>query len=324
MKILFSTENGSTRATGVSVQSTDRTYGATNWTLSARKEVIVSAGVYHSPQLLMVSGIGPADTLASHNISLIKTLPGVGQNMHDSCAIGGVLHNTSVPKPTVTQQDIDSYIANATGLLTNSGGDVLGWEKLPAKYRQNLSNNTLEMLAQWPSDWPEVEYVAQNTGGPADAVQAEFSMLLIATFSRGNVTLRTNSMLDKPIISTNWLLDEADQEVAIQAYRRAREFWSHFPKSINVSEEVTPGANVTTDAELLEVIRGQVSAIHHGTSTCMMGQANETMAVVDSHARVFGVKDLRVIDSSSFRFTPPGHTQGATCKWTFSSPICRD
>jgi choline dehydrogenase len=141
-------------------------------------------------------------------------------------------------------------------------------------------------------------------------------------------------MLDKPVISTNWLLDEADQEVAIQAYKRVREFWSHV--NITTGPEARPGSNVTSDADLLEFIRGAVGPIHHATSTCeyrsrdfcssvdgsnlltnttgMMGRANETMAVVDSEARVFGVSGLRVIDSSSFRFTPPGHTQAATCK----------
>lgn len=325
MRIVF---NDQSCATGVQVQG-----AGMNWTLSAKKEVIVSAGVYHSPQLLMVSGIGPADMLRAHNISVIKDLPGVGQNMHDSCNIGGVTHHSSVMTPAITQEVIAQYINNASGILTNSGGDVLGWEKLPAPLRQNMSNSTLEQLAQWPADWPEVEYIPSSSGGPADTQSASVGMLMVAAISRGNVTIRSNSMLDKPVISTNWLLEKADQEVAVQAYRRAREAWKAFPADIVTSEEIFPGANVTSDADLLEAIRGEVGAIHHGTSTCesldnirsrlvadpftgRMGPANETMAVVDSHARVFGVDRLRVIDSSSFRFTPPGHTQGATCKST--------
>lgn len=83
--------------------------------------------------------------------------------------------------------------------------------------------------------------------------------------------------------------------------------------SVVIGSEITPGANVTSDADLLAYIRSDgISAIHHATSTNMMGMANETMAVVDPHGRVYGVSGLRVIDSSSFRFTPPGHTQGAT------------
>jgi len=259
MRIHFDNQ---TRATGVSVQSS-----GLNWTLSARKEVIVSAGVYHSPQLLMVSGIGPASTLQSHNITVIKDLPGVGQNMHDSCAIGSVTHNTSVQNPSITTEVINQYINNASGILTNSGGDVLGFEKLPAAYRKNLSNATLEALSQWPADWPEMEYITLNFGGPTGAMAAEISMLMVATISRGNVTISSNSMLDKPIISTNWLLENADQEVAVQAYRRAREAWQNFPAGIEISEEISPGANVTTDEQLLEAIRGLVGPIHHGSST---------------------------------------------------------
>lgn len=78
-------------------------------------------------------------------------------------------------------------------------------------------------------------------------------------------------MLDKPVISTNWLLDEADQEVAVQAYRRIREFWNHVP--ITTGPEKTPGSNVTSDADLLEYIRGAVAPIHHASSTCELASA---------------------------------------------------
>ncbi|KAK5120298.1 hypothetical protein LTR85_006504 [Meristemomyces frigidus] len=274
MRIVFDKQK---RATGVEVQS-----AGMNWTVSARNEVIVSAGVCHSPQLLMVSGIGPAETLNAHNITVVKDLPAVGQNMHDYCNIGGMTYNSSIKTPAVTTAVIEQYINNASGILTNSGGDVLGFEKLPAHLRKCMSNATLEQLAQWPADWPEVEYIPPPPVG------------------RQGPRLRSDGMLSKPVISTNWLLEKADQEVAVQAYRRARVVWQQIPEAIKTSEEIFPGTNMTTDEQLLEAIRG------------IMGHANETMAVVDSHARVFGVERLRVIDSPSFRFTPPGHTQAAT------------
>lgn len=311
MRILF---NG-TCATGVRVHSSGM-----DWSVRARKEVILSAGVFHSPQLLMVSGVGPASTLRGHNISVVKDLPGVGQNMHDSCAIGGVMHKTNITNPAITQAVMNDYINNGTGILTNSGGDVLAFEKLPPAFRSKLSNTTLEALSQWPEDWPDMEFLPLNRGGPTDAAGAEVSMLMVATISRGNMTIRSRSMLDKPLINTNWLLDPADQELAVQAYRRAREIWTYFPATgVDVGEEQAPGANVTTDAQLLEYIKEQgVSAIHHGSSTNMMGRADEAMAVVDSHGKVFGLQGLRVIDSSSFRFTPPGHTQATTCELLLS------
>nr|POF14899.1 dehydrogenase pate [Quercus suber] len=308
-RILF---NGTT-ATGVQVHSMGM-----DWTLSARKEVIVSAGWSHSPQLLMVSGVGPAETLKAHNITVVKDLPGVGQNLHDSCNIGAVTHNVTLNNLASTSTAaVQSYINNGTGPLTNSGGDVLSFETLPASYRAQYSNTTLSRLAAtWSSDWPELEFTASERGGPGNTVGgglANIGMLMVATLSRGNVTICSASMKDRPVISTNWLLDPADQEVAVQAYKRAREIWSHVDDSIK-GPEYMPGPHVRTDDQIREYIlsNGYNRAIHHGSSTCMMGHANETLAVVDSKGRVFGTHRLRVIDSSSFRFTPPGHTQAAT------------
>nr|POE53518.1 dehydrogenase pate [Quercus suber] len=308
-RILF---NGTT-AVGVQVHS-----AGMDWTLSARKEVIVSAGWSHSPQLLMVSGVGPAETLQAHNITIVKDLPGVGQNLHDSCNIGAVTHNVTLNNiATTSSQAIQGYINNGTGPLTNSGGDLLSFEKLPAAYRAQYSNETRSRLAAtWSSDWPELEFTASERGGPGNTVGgglANIGMLMVATLSRGNVTISSASMQDPPVISTNWLLDPADQEVAVQAYKRAREIWSHVDARIK-GPEFMPGEHVRTDAQLREYIlaNGYNRAIHHGSSTCMMGCAEETLAVVDAKGRVFGTRNLRVIDSSSFRFTPPGHTQAAT------------
>ncbi|KAI7163209.1 alcohol oxidase [Hortaea werneckii] len=309
MRILF---NNNTRATGIHAHSSGM-----DWNIHARKEVILSAGVMHSPQLLMVSGIGPASTLHAHNITLLKDLPGVGQNMHDSCAIGGVIRQTNITNPLpITAETISTFRQNRTGILTNSGGDVLSFEKLPAKYRSHLSNTTRSQLAQWPSDWPEIELLPLNRGGPTDAsTGSSIAILMTAALSRGNLTITSPSMHDPPTLSPNWLLHPADQEVAIQAYRRARELWTFFPGvGVDIgTEEMSPGDNVTSDKQLLEYIRQQgASGIHHASSTCMMGRAGEEGAVVDSKGRVFGTQGLRVVDASSFRFTPPGHTQAAT------------
>ncbi|KAI7370855.1 alcohol oxidase, partial [Hortaea werneckii] len=309
MRILF---NNNTRATGIHAHSSGM-----DWEIRARKEVILSAGVMHSPQLLMASGIGPASTLHAHNITLIKDLPGVGQNMHDSCAIGAVIRQTNITNPLpITAETISTFRQNRTGILTNSGGDVLSFEKLPSQYRSRLSNTTRAQLAQWPSDWPEIELLPLNRGGPTDAsTGSSIAILMTATLSRGNLTITSASMHDPPALSPNWLLHPADQDLAIQAYRRARELWTFFPGvGVDIGpEEMRPGGNVTSDAQLLEYIRKQgVSGIHHASSTCMMGKAGEAGAVVDSKGRVFGVEGLRVVDASSFRFTPPGHTQAAT------------
>ncbi|KAI7601609.1 hypothetical protein D0864_15704, partial [Hortaea werneckii] len=309
MRILF---NNDTRATGIQAHGSGM-----DWKIHARKEVILSAGVMHSPQLLMVSGIGPASALHAHNITVIKDLPGVGQNMQDSCAIGAVIRQTNITNPLpITSETITAFRQNRTGILTNSGGDVLSFEKLPAKYRSHLSNTTRSQLAQWPADWPELELIPLNRGGPTYAsAGSSIAILMTAALSRGNLTITSPSMHDAPLLSPNWLLHPADQELAIQAYRRARELWTFFPGvGVDIgTEEMKPGGNVTSDAELLEYVRQRgVSGIHHASSTCMMGKRGEEGAVVDSKGKVFGTEGLRVVDASSFRFTPPDHTQAAT------------
>ena len=149
---------------------------------------------------------------------------------------------------------------------------MISFEKLPKSYRSKLSNDTQERLADWPEDWPELEHVLSSSGSTLEGASAteqnyvDIGVILVGALSRGNLTIRSGSMLDKPIISTNWLLDEGDQEVAVQGIKRAREFWKYM--NITTGPEEVPGANVTSDADLLEFIRGAVSPIHHGTSTC--------------------------------------------------------
>jgi choline dehydrogenase len=262
------------QAVSVKAQSAGR-----NYTLHARNEVILSAGAFHSPQLLMVSGIGPREVLEEHNIPVLANRPGVGQNMHDSCNAGGITFPVSVISTAIRKRDpgyearaVEQFRSNGSGILTNGEADVISFEKLPDSYRARLSNTTRNRLAEWPADWPETEYTLSSSGRTLEDSTAteenyvSIGILLVGALSRGNVTIQSASMLDKPVISTNWLLDEADQEVAVQAYKRIREFWSHVP--ITTGPEETPGSNLTSDAGLLQYIRGAVAPIHHATSTC--------------------------------------------------------
>lgn len=127
-RILF---NADKRATGVLVETSGLGSGSVNYTLSANREVIVSSGSFRSPQMLMVSGIGPAATLQSNGINIIADRPGVGQNMWDhiffgpSYDVNAVTHN-SLGDPTFAAQAAKEYLTNRTGILTNVGGDLLG------------------------------------------------------------------------------------------------------------------------------------------------------------------------------------------------------
>jgi choline dehydrogenase len=162
-RVIFDTSSGRPKASGVEVTAL---HGLSNYKIAARQEVILSAGTFQSPQLLMLSGIGPADQLAEHGISQIVSAPGVGQNMWDHILFGP---SYSVNFPTVGSYIINpvalalalaEYVASATGFLTYAA-DILGWEKLSklSSYRSKFSSETLDALDEFPEDWPEVEYI---------------------------------------------------------------------------------------------------------------------------------------------------------------------
>ena len=324
-KILFDSNNV---AKGVRV-STQGSYGGSEltYTLSAKKEVIVSAGAFQSPQLLMVSGIGPKNTLQSLGIPVLKNLPGVGQNLWDQAYFGSAFR-VNVPtgsallnNPTLFAEALETYMANATGPLSIATGGYIGFEKLPEPQRSNLTQSTRNALATFPADWPELEWLPVSgysgynrdyqTADPLDGYNyATIATALVAPLSRGNITINSTSMKDPPLINPNWYTHPADIELAIAGFKRQRQIWAVLTAhNLTIGEEYLPGPTVQTDAQILQFIRESLIEIFHASATCKMGMANDTMAVIDSSARVYGTKGLRVVDASSFPFLPPGHPQ---------------
>ncbi|KAL8702706.1 MAG: hypothetical protein Q9201_004127 [Fulgogasparrea decipioides] len=322
-KILFN----DTTATGVQV-STAGSYGvrSINFTLTASKEVILSAGTFQSPQLLMVSGIGPKVTLQQHGIEVIKDLAGVGQNMWDHVLFGAnrrvnvLTASASLNNPLVAARGAELFRTNASGPLAAFGAGFYGWEKLPEPYRANLSSTAVSALSAFPSDWPELEwlpisaYLGYQTNrqkeDPRDGYNyATINPGIIAPLSRGNITISSSDMADPPILSPNWLEDPTDREIAVQSFKRSREIWDVLSQNgiTNGDEEYLPGLKVTSDEDILTYIQKSLMTIYHASSTCKMGNSSDPMAVVDSQARVYGMKNLRVVDASAFPFLPPGH-----------------
>ncbi|KAI7785159.1 hypothetical protein LA080_007826 [Diaporthe eres] len=295
-KILFAAR----KVTGVAVDTQ-----GTEYTLSARKEVIVSGGVFHSPQLLMISGIGPSATLQSLGISVIKDLPGVGQNLWEQLSFN-VLQAVSTPTGGTF---VDSSDPQAGGYFS--------FEKIPESLRANFSQETRDKLASFPEDWPEVQYIPFGFPTPSSSGGAQtvgtMSATLTAPLSRGNVTISSPSIKDPPVFDPAWLSDPADTELAVAAFKRCREALADPSLDpIRVGAEFAPGANVTTDEDILLYIRQTASTVWHASGTCKMGKGEDVdpMAVVDSQARVFGVEGLRVVDASAFPFAVPVNTQG--------------
>jgi choline dehydrogenase len=311
-------------ATGVLVHSGPSQ--APNFMISARKEVIVSAGAFQSPQLLMVSGIGPSQTLAKHNIPVIADRPGVGQNMWDHVVLRigrqvNVQTYGSLMDAAVAREAERAYALNATGILTNGQSDYLGWENVPDSLRSSFSNTAISDLSTFPSDWPEVGYEISSApfGTPSFSTPEHpidvgyIQPVLLTPFSRGNISISSADTSDPPLINPNWLTHPTDQAVAIAAFKRARElFATTTMRPILVGEELLPGAAVPEDASdevIWAYIQQNLVFNWHASCTCKMGRWDDNMAVVDSHARVIGVFGVRVVDASAFPLLPPGHPQ---------------
>ncbi|KAI0600487.1 glucose-methanol-choline oxidoreductase [Biscogniauxia sp. FL1348] len=317
-KIIF---DGEKKATGVVVNTQGSEY-----TLSANKEVIVSAGVFGSPQLLLASGVGPAATLEEVGVPVVADRPGVGQGMQDHIYYG-VSYRVNAPtfssllNAEYAAEQAELFNINATGILTNPTADVLAWEKVPDHLRSGFSNSTLEALAEYPDDWPELEYISLGSwlgtdedsrhGDPGDGYNyGTLVIAIVAPRSRGYVSISSPDTAVQPIINPNFLTDQTDVDVAVAGFKRAREFWATDKmQEFVIGEEAYPGTNVTTDAEIEDVIRRSFNAIYHASCTCAMGKEDDPLAVLDSQARVYGVQGLRVIDASSFPLLPPGHPQ---------------
>ncbi|KAL4868705.1 hypothetical protein BDV12DRAFT_95321 [Aspergillus spectabilis] len=312
-------------ATGVEVSElrTNETFP-----LLARREVLVTAGSFQSPQLLMVSGVGPADVLAEHDIPLVADRPGVGQNMQDHVFFGisyrvNLQTANSLAIPEVAAEAAVLYSEDQAGPLSAPGGDYAAFEWLPEEFRDGLSEETEEDLAGLPSDWPEIQYLALPayagdfynplTDGPTDGYNyATMLATLLTPHSRGNISISSSRMSDPPLINPNWLTEQMDIELTTAAFKRLRYiFGSGALDDVRIGEEYYPGEDVGDDDDeaIRAFVRENLYTVSHAVATCRMGVEGDERAVVDSQGRVFGTERLRVADSSSFPFIPPSLPQ---------------
>ena len=272
-RVLFDADR---RATGVEVVANGTE--TLTFNLTARKEVIISAGTWHSPQILMLSGIGPRATLESFGIPVVSALEGVGQNAWDQPFFGltyqvNVTTNTQIAagNPAANAAAAQQYLRNQSGPLAGIGaGEALAWEKFPAANRANMSRATLDWLATFSADWPEVEYLPLSVGAaPANLSDTDnylwLASCLLSTRSRGNTSISSRSVLDRPTINPNWLADPADAEMAVQSFLRLRQIAA---ASGVVIHEYQPGDQVQTYDQILQWLRDNGSYIYHPECTC--------------------------------------------------------
>lgn len=330
-RIIFTKDGNTPRATAVTISTLPNGVLETN-IVYARKEVIVSSGAFGSPQLLMVSGIGPQEQLQKFNITPVVINENVGKNMQDHIFFGPSYKVDPALKtftelaanPVYLAAQLANYTVAALGPLTNNVADMLAWERINPS---TLVSIGASKLLSYPSDWPYLEALsapgAVGDFGNLLTTNAEMGldgsrfntilMALVAPQSRGTVTLASKDTSDLPIIDPAWLTDPVDQKVAIYAFKRARQYFAAKAMApILVGDaktaEVLPGADVQTDDQILDWIRNNLMTVWHASCTCSM-QKKELGGVLDNKLQVYGVNGLRVVDASSFPLLPPGHPQ---------------
>jgi len=277
-------ENG--RAAGVEYRQNGETRS-----VRVRREVILAGGAFNSPQLLMLSGIGPAAPLRAHGIDVIVDAPGVGANLQDHPIALGIWQ-ASGPFTFDRKLRLDRlalgilrWRLTGTGFPTGSPLSVQAFIRSdPAEERPDVQfqiSHTSFMARPWFPGW------RRGAGHQFTA-----GALLLAPESRGSVTLRSADPADSPRILLNFLDAEHDRVTARRMIRFMRQFFATAPASELVSAELGPGPVADSDDAIDAWNRQLVMSGGHPTSTCAMGD------VVDAELRVKGVASLRIVDAS--------------------------
>jgi choline dehydrogenase len=287
------------RAAGVTYRRAGR-----EETARAEAEVILSAGAIGTPQLLMLSGIGPADHLRERGIYVIADLPAVGANLIDHPGVPVIWSTPGVK-----------------GIWESSGNS--GFARWRLTHKGPLTSNIAEAGGFARSDprlvAPDLQWhvlpVALREQGLTDPARRAMTVLvtLVDVASRGRVTLASRDPRHRPLIDPGYLSDVRDLNALAVGVRMARDYGTAAPLSKIIAEELAPGDGVHTDHELRDFIRRTVVTVYHPAGTCAMGgdvgkSASGFDSVVDPQLRVRGVKGLRIVDASVLPTLPRGNT----------------
>jgi choline dehydrogenase len=267
---------------------------------SVAREVILSGGAINSPQVLMLSGVGPADHLKALGISVVSDLPGVGENLQDHL-LAGAQYECKQPISMATAETLRNfagYLLFKKGPLSSNIAEAGAFLKTKAE----LKAPDLEFLIA-PTYY--MNHGFSNPEGHGFAI----GIALLHPESRGQIRLRSTDAFEPPVIEPNYLAAEADLEVIVEGVKIARHLVETKALAAYKGAEKWPGPQATNDEGIREFLRETVETIYHPLGTCKMGQ--DPLAVVDSRLRVRGVEGLRVVDASIIPTQITGHPNAA-------------
>jgi choline dehydrogenase len=269
----------------------------------ANREIILCGGAVNSPQLLLLSGVGPADHVKSLGINPVVDLPGVGGNLQDHV-------DAALLQFCKTNDSYDR--ANKLFSLLN--------------YAMNKKGPGTSPIAESGG------FLRTRSGLAAPDVQIHFLPVLVMDHGRtklnkngyslhvcalrpestGTIRLRSNKPQDTPLIDANYLAERRDLDTLIAGVKMGRDIFAQSGLDPYRAEELQPGAAARTDAELEQWIRARCETIYHPVGTCKMGPSTDNMAVVNSELLVHGVEGLRVVDASVMPTLVGGNTNAPT------------
>ena len=291
------------RCTGVQVWNGKSMVQAT-----AKAEVILCAGAVGSPQILQLSGLGPAQRLQTLGIAVQKDIPGVGENLQDHLQIRAVFK-----------------VQNAATLNTQVQS-LWGKAKIGMEYAfkrtgpMSMAPSQLGAFTRSDPDqpYPNLEYHVQPLsldafGQPLHSFNAiTASVCNLNPTSRGTVHIRTPKFEDAPAIAPNYLSTDVDRKIAADSLRLTRRIVAQPALQKYQPEEYKPGVQFQTDAELAKLAGDIATTIFHPVGTTKMGRADDRMAVVDARLKVLGVAGLRVVDAGVMPLITSGNTNSPT------------
>ncbi|UYG06655.1 GMC family oxidoreductase N-terminal domain-containing protein [Halomonas sp. M4R1S46] len=296
-------EGGEPRCSGVTARRAGEEVVA-----RAVREVILSAGAIGSPQLLQLSGIGPADLLAEHDIPVVAALPGVGENLQDHLQIRSVYKVTGAKTlNTMVHSWVGKagigleYLLRRSGPMSMAPSQLCAFTRSSEAYvHPNLEYHvqplSLEAFGQPLHDFPAITASVCN----------------LNPTSRGTVRIKSRDPRQAPAIAPHYLSTPEDRRVAAESLRVTRRIAGQPAFARYAPEEVKPGVEYQSDDDLARLAGDIGTTIFHPVGTAKMGRDDDPMAVVDSHLRVRGVQGLRVVDASIMPTITSGNTNAPT------------
>jgi choline dehydrogenase len=274
-------------------------------TARARKEILISGGAYNSPQLLQLSGVGPAELLRKHGIDVVLDAPGVGHDLQDHLQVRVVMRCT---KPVTLNDVVNSPLRKAL-----AGLRYAAFRTGPLSIAAGTSGAFFKTNPRLATPDIQIHFLPFSTDKMGEKLHAfsgfSASVCQLRPESRGSLRIRSADPAAPPEIRINYLSTETDRVANVEGLKILRKILRAPALRPYVVEEVDPGIKISTDEELLSYCRARGSTIYHPTSTCRMG--NDPLAVVDQRLSIRGLQGLRVVDASVMPDLVSGNTNAA-------------